>query len=115
MRLTEEQIKQVKAWRHDDCLTIESISKKMGCSKETIRCALDPTVRARLSAKIRAARKAKSEGRTDKRSIALDRRGADERNPAYDPYRDGPHVYASVSAVLMGDPPIGRSALERRA
>lgn len=33
-------------------------------------------------------------------------------NPAYDPQRDGFPVHRDLTASLMGDPPVGRSALD---
>jgi hypothetical protein len=40
----------------------------------------------------------------------VDRSGA-----AYDPMRDGHLPHRDLTAVLLGDPPIGRSALDRQA
>lgn len=37
-----------------------------------------------------------------------------ERNPKFDPRRDGYPVYASVDAEITGSPPIGRRALDRK-
>lgn len=36
-----------------------------------------------------------------------------ERNPEFDPRRDGLPEYESVDAFLTGSPPIGRSALDK--
>jgi len=33
-------------------------------------------------------------------------------SPAYDPYRDGERPYDSLTALILGDPPIGRRALD---
>ena len=32
---------------------------------------------------------------------------------AYDPERDGKRFHDSITAVLMGDPPVGRRAIDR--
>jgi hypothetical protein len=46
--------------------------------------------------------------RTDART---DRVPAEEFTPLYDPRRDGDPLYASVSAEMFGDPPVGRRAM----
>lgn len=33
-------------------------------------------------------------------------------SPAYDPCRDGMRSYDSITAAILGDPPIGRRALD---
>lgn len=42
-------------------------------------------------------------------------RKTEAENPAFDPRRDGYRQYRSPFAELLGEPPIGRSALDRRA
>lgn len=37
------------------------------------------------------------------------------KNAKYDPKRDGPVQYESITAQLFGDPPIGRRAIDRIA
>lgn len=37
----------------------------------------------------------------------------DVTKAAYDPQRDGPAQHSDLTAVLMGDPPIGRRAIDR--
>ncbi len=36
-----------------------------------------------------------------------------ERNPEYDPRRDGYPIWKNPAAMLLGEPPIGRSALDK--
>lgn len=35
-------------------------------------------------------------------------------NPIYDPRRDGPPVWRDATAYMLGDPPIGRRAIDQR-
>lgn len=43
----------------------------------------------------------------------VDDRRTIERNPEYDPNRDGEPMYASPFAQALGEPPIGRRALDK--
>ena len=35
--------------------------------------------------------------------------------PIYDPRRDGPPVWRDATAYMLGDPPIGRRAIDQRS
>lgn len=44
---------------------------------------------------------------------ARERNFARRGSALYDPARDGPLHYASLTAMVMGDPPIGRRAIDQ--
>lgn len=43
-----------------------------------------------------------------------EREGRDASAATYDPLRDGPIVHTDACAQIMGDPPIGRRAIDKR-
>jgi hypothetical protein len=47
------------------------------------------------------------------RIFADDEPSPNRADAYYDPERDGPPRYSSVTAFICGDPPIGRAALDR--
>lgn len=42
------------------------------------------------------------------------RKKKEKENPLYDPERDGKPQWSSPSRIMFGDPPIGRSALDKK-
>jgi hypothetical protein len=111
MRLTEEQQDKACVMRREFGLSLRAIAHEFGCSHETIQRATDPEFVKRRNAHTRAVRAGQK--CRDNRSWALDVESKEERNPLYDPLRDGPRRWRSPAAYMLGEPPIGCSALER--
>lgn len=114
--LTPEQIQRVKRMREDG-MTWRSIGMYFHCRAESIRTQIDPEYRLYRHGRIVEARRIRKARRTDEISqgiIERDKFAAIPREPVYDPKRDGPPEWKSVDAYIFGDPPIGRSALDKR-
>jgi hypothetical protein len=69
----------------------------------------------RRAAQSRAARHRLREGAplADHRVESV-QRATGRQNPTYDPRRDGRPIYRSAFAELLGEPPIGRRAIDQR-
>lgn len=81
-----------------------SIATKMRRDPETIRRAIDPDYDVkRRKRMLREARAVRIAGEA-KRQI---------RNPEFDPVRDGPPVFSTPFSELLGEPPIGRRAIDK--
>lgn len=91
-----------------------AIAKKLRLKYYAVRAELDPNWKGARIDRIRAHRKRETEIKVGSAGMAANAESRIERNPAYDPARDGPPVYDSPYAQLLGDPPIGRRALDAR-
>lgn len=90
------------------------ISNRLGFSRDAIRRAIDPNYRERRNEQ---ARRARDDRGARNLGGYIDRvRSGPEivRRPKYDPHVDGPPVYAGAFDELLGDPPVGRRAIDLR-
>lgn len=91
--------------------TWREIGRELGCDRKTIWARMVPQLQEKqvertkrpADSKISAARRAQ---RDPVETPAF--------TPLYDPRRDAPLQYRSVSAQILGEPPIGRSALDQK-
>lgn len=91
------------------------IASRLGVDRTTVRRILDPEWRKMRNAQI-AAGKARADG-TLSPKMALGSvltAGPDRTRALYDPLRDGDLYPRDLTGALCGDPPAGRSALDRR-
>lgn len=94
----------------------KAIGQELGFDKETIRRKIDPSYDSdarRASINDASLRRRAGEPRV-MHPRCRGRMSTERYNPTYDPRRDGAREHASIDAELMGDPPIGRSALDQR-
>ena len=110
---------QGKSW---DCL-----SDYFGVSADVIQGQIVPGFRELRRQQARALRRRQQAARERARNKLETRRTfekvnpyfepripAHEFRPKYDPHRDGYLPYESISAIILGDPPIGRRAIDMR-
>src|ERR1700674_606642 len=106
-----------------DGATWGELARHFGYSYSGLRRQLDPEFRASMNASARNVEANKLTGRPPGRPPATGHQSAAPfepsgvrvmdgqmpRNPLYDPRRDGIQQPRDLTAVLMGDPPVGRS------
>lgn len=91
------------------------VANRFGHSIDMIRRRCDPEWRERRTAQINSARKKETSGRiTPMDVIGQHTSGPDGSTAIYNPRRDGDLMLRDLTAVILGDPPIGRSALDHR-
>lgn len=100
--LTKDEIRRAKHLRAEG-RSWTSIAGKMKRDVETIRRAIDPDFDAERRNRLNREARARRESGEATRQTA---------NPAYDPARDGPPVFSSPFSELLGEPPIGRRAID---
>lgn len=106
--LTEVQAERARELRRDG-MTWKDVAEAIGCaSYETVRRAIDVAYVERKRADGRTAHHRRAAG------LSPVQPSQTYTNPAYDPRRDGPPQYRSPMAEFMGEPPIGRSALDQK-
>lgn len=104
--LSEKELQTVRGMRAQG-FGFDAIARKLKRNYYQVRSAVDPEWRQQQLQRNRVAyQQAKADD--------VEEAPRPVRNPEYDPVRDGPPVYASPFAELMGDPPIGRRALDMR-
>lgn len=103
VKLTDSDLSRI----HDlyRCGTpVRVIAKQFGVTWDTIKRRVDPKFAEFRNSKIRTWRFGRQSGDVI----------AEHSDPIFDPRRDGYPRHASASAELFGDPPIGRSALDKK-
>lgn len=85
------------------------IAKHLRFPLHPLQMKLDPTYRARKQAEQASARTPLADFDY---TTMLPKEDGVTRNPEYDPKRDGHREWASPQAELLGDPPIGRRAID---
>lgn len=112
--MTPEQIETARAMRYVDGLAWHVIAERLGATRHVIQGAIDPGYLERRARQTRDCRAKNPRGTGGHLRAESVERSAERHNPAYDPRRDAPREYRSISYEIMGDPPIGRSALDMR-
>lgn len=87
-----------------------SVARELGIKEYRLRKAMDAQWAVRRQEQIARQRQAITGG--PRRGLVAK---LEASNPTYDPRRDGYREYRSPFAEMLGEPPIGRSALDRRA
>jgi hypothetical protein len=106
---TQDEINRIFKMRQEK-KTWKEIGRYFHRKSETVRAAVDPEYRRFRNARHKTYR-------PPARNIFAVEQAREltiQREPLYDPRRDGLPEWRSVGAYLMGEPPIGRSALERK-
>lgn len=87
------------------------IGKFLQVSPHSLQMELDPVYKARREAEQEELKNVFGDFDYEK---LLPKEDGIYRNPEFDPSRDGHPVWRSPSAQILGDPPVGRSALDQR-
>lgn len=119
-KLDDRQIERAKR-RFNSGVPASLIAQEFGCSTQIVRRVVDEEWAARERARTHAAvlRYRGVPGAPPPMRPARGLPGqmkpeSETSNPEYDPARDGPRPYRDLTGLIMGDPPIGRSALDQR-
>lgn len=100
--------------------SLNDVALRTGIVSETLRYHIDPEFKLRRQKQIAEARKLRAAGTPRRQymrgAVPVVVTGSEPRNPLYDPRRDDAPRYESQTAVICGDPPVGRrEMLERNA
>lgn len=110
--LTQEQLKKAREMARN-MIPNPRIARELNVSYHQIRAALEPGYRAKRAESAARARQRIHAGPAATNVVGFDA-GRHAQDAAYDPLRDGPlRLRDDTTAILLGDPPVGRSALDR--
>ena len=109
--LSPEQLAQALELKAEG-LGIGEIGRRIGASYYQVRREIDPEKHER---KLAQTRQHNAENRLHSVRAHVGEHHDAVRNPEYDPHRNGAPVYASPFAELLGEPPIGRRAIDTRS
>lgn len=116
--LSPENLKKAREM-YKNMIRFTRIADELGITYHAVRSALDPAFRARRAASSAAARvrlrcEANGEMAPPPSEAVGHEFGRHAADAAYDPLRDGwLPLRDDLTAVMLGDPPVGRSALDR--
>jgi hypothetical protein len=110
--LSEAQKEQIRALSRDGRLKLKEIAALVGCSPTAVHYHNDANYAARRLQQIRRNRELRLE-RLRGSDHRLEENRVQRAGALYDPKRDGPAQYDTITAALCGDPPVGRQALLR--
>ena len=115
--LTEGQRAYVRSLRErHPPVSWEKIAAELGSKEYRVRMEMDPAYkiyRTKLGEQARA--RLRTDRPPNMHRVVREESAVVNRNPVYDPLRDGGPVYRSPFSELLGEPPLGRSALDMRA
>lgn len=116
--LSDAQIAAARRMKDVEMLSYEAIGEYFGRSHQTMRRYLDPEYKRLRNEQVnRSRRKRGNYGNPPYKGFAhiigavVDN---EKRNPRFDPKRDGSPTYRTEFSELLGEPPIGRSALDQK-
>lgn len=106
--ISEVDAPRIRQMRKDG-MSWMNIARRLNSSFDTVRGLVDPEYREHANARRQRQRddnRWRSNHTVNQKSEAF--------TPSYDPRRDGLPQWRSIDAYVFGDPPIGRSALDKR-
>lgn len=115
--LSADQIERARYLRAGNGLSWEAIGKHFDRNPETIKRYVDEGYRLQRNRQVSDCRRSRAKIAGTARSGCTPFVRHDEperRNPRFDPRRDGSPIYRTEFSEMLGEPPVGRSALDQK-